>query len=131
MAAVEAKLELFTAACTKVVVVSFGNIKKAAEWLKDTGCNLEMFLDSDRELYIAMGLHRSVAKVWNMATVNYYAGEKARGRQVVAAIEGVEDDPLQMGGDFTVRSDGKVMLSHPSKNPKDRPSVSSILEILS
>ena len=46
---------------------------------------------------------RSVSKVWNMNTIKYYASQKAQGRKLPSAIEGVEDDPLQMGGDFTFR----------------------------
>lgn len=32
-----------------------------------------------------------------------------------------------MGGDFLLSEAGKVLLSHPSKNPHDRPSVTDIL----
>ena len=43
-----------------------------------------------------------------MTTIHYYGSVKAQGRQLPAAVEGVEDDPLQMGGDFTVRcSEGR------------------------
>ena len=38
-----------------------------------------------------------------MTTLQYYASMKAQGRQLPTAVEGVEDDPLQMGGDFTFR----------------------------
>ena len=38
-----------------------------------------------------------------MTTIHYYGSIKAQARQLPAALEGVEDDPLQMGGDFTVR----------------------------
>ena len=46
---------------------------------------------------------RSVSKVWQMSTVHYYGSMKAQGRTLPSAIEGEEDDPLQMGGDFTFR----------------------------
>ena len=47
-----------------------------------------------------------------MTTIHYYASMKAQARQLPSALEGVEDDPLQMGGDFTVRytQKGKVKL---------------------
>lgn len=38
-----------------------------------------------------------------MTTLQYYGSMKAQGRQLPTAVEGVEDDPLQMGGDFTFR----------------------------
>ena len=100
----------------------------AAGWLKDTGCKLEMFLDPDRSLYRALGLPRSVSKVrqyffpispmsnqyqqfennllfslkvWGISTIHFYAGELASGRSLPKSQQ-EEDDPLQMGGDFTL-----------------------------
>ena len=107
----------------------------AEGWLKDTKCNLEMFLDQDRSLYRTFGLPRSVSKVWKvkvmtfpskkfswpkrqpivnpiqskrrpskvwgMSTIHFYAGEVASGRSLPKSQE-EEDDPLQMGGDFTL-----------------------------
>lgn len=131
MASLEKQIELFNRAGCKVLVISFGEIKGAASWLSATGCNLEMFLDPERRLYTSLGLPRSVSKVWGMTTMHYYAGELAQDRELPSAIKGVEDDPLQMGGDFTFRkSDRKLVMSHPSKTPKDRPALSKILSFL-
>jgi len=129
VAGIEEQLQLFNSAGCKVCVVSFGTPQGAAGWLSDTGCTLDMFLDTERRLYNTVGLHRSVSKVWNMATMHYYAGMVAQGRKLPSAIEGVEDDPLQMGGDFTFRCSDQVMvMAHPSKNPKDRPDIEKILQ---
>ena len=104
-------------------------IQGASGWLSSTGCSLDMYLDSDRHLYTTLGLHRSVSKVWNMITLHYYASMVAQGRELPKAIQGVEDDPLQMGGDFTFRASDKVLImAHPSKNPKDRPDISKIMK---
>lgn len=130
MAGIEEQLELFNKASCKVIVVSFGNMQGASGWLSSTGCSLDMYLDCDRLLYTTLGLHRSVSKVWSMLTLHYYASMKAQGRQLPTAIQGVEDDPLQMGGDFTFRSsDNVLIMAHPSKNPKDRPEISKILKL--
>ena len=103
----------------------------AGGWLNATGCNLDMYLDSERHLYNTVGLHRSVSKVWNMVTMHYYASMVAQGRKLPAAIQGVEDDPLQMGGDFTFRcADHILVMTHPSKNPKDRPDINKILQVV-
>ena len=70
-----------------------------------------------------------LAQVWSSPRVQYYAGQLAEGRQLPAAVAGGEDDPLQMGGDFTFRcSDDVLILAHPSKNPKDRPEICRILD---
>ena len=61
--------------------------------------------------YIAINIHqttnntvhiaRSLSKVWHMDNVKYYTSKKAQGKPLPYARE--EDDPLQMGGDFTFR----------------------------
>ena len=73
-----------TNAGATVAVVSFGSlqvisflakakkyIQGAQGWLKDTNCNLEMFLDQDRSLYRALGLPRSVSKVWKVNVMTF------------------------------------------------------------
>ena len=64
--------------------------------------------------------------VYGKATVAYYGGLKADGKQLHKMFEG--DDPLQMGGDFTVGVEAlELLLVHKSKTPSDRPSVESII----
>lgn len=130
MAALQQQLHVFTQARCKVVVLSFGSSQGADAWIEATGCELEVYLDPDRRIYSMLGLERSLHKVWNMDTVHFYAQQKALGRQLPQSIVGVEDDPLQMGGDFTIRRDGRLVLSYPSKTPKDRPSTNQILQNL-
>jgi len=130
VASIEQVLDVFSSKSIKVCVVSFGSIKGAEGWLKATNCKLDLFLDQNRIFYSRVGLSRSVSKVWQMSTIHYYGSMKAQGRTLPTAIQGEEDDPLQMGGDFTFRSADKTLaMSHPSKTPKDRPSVEEILNI--
>jgi len=124
----ERDLDRVTQAGIRVVVVSFGNMQGARDWLATTGCSLSMYLDTDRKLYRDLGLHRSIAKVWNMSTVHYYASELSSGRKLPQVVGGEEDDPLQMGGDFTVLCrDGSLVMCHPSSHPMDRPDLTHIL----
>lgn len=112
-------------------MVSFGSRQGAEGWLNSTGCKLDIFLDEERVLYNCLGLQRSVEKVWNMTTINYYSGQVTQGRQLPKALDGVEDDPLQMGGDFSLRcEDGVLVMSHCSTTPKDRPTIEKIMEKL-
>ena len=85
-----------------------------------------MFVDPARQLYNALGLKRSVAKVWSISALVYYAEQKRAGRKLVAMFE--EDDPTQMGGDFVFDKDGKLALVHRSKVSTDRPSVEELLK---
>ena len=66
-----------------------------------------------------------------MKSVQYYGAQIALGRQLPSALTGVEDDPLQMGGDFTMDSNLKLVFSHPSTASTDRPTVERILQHLS
>jgi len=120
---------MFSEAKTKVVVISFGSKEGAETWLKETSCELEMYLDPKRVVYNHLGLSRSLSKVWNIGSVRYYAGKKAQGKPLPSIHK--EDDPLQMGGDFTFRcSDKSLVMSHPSKTPIDRPSIPEILSVM-
>ena len=102
-------------------------LQGAETWLKETSCELEMYLDPKRVVYNHLGLsryvkkmhvknrkneitftrilnilfYRSLSKVWNIGSVRYYAGKKAQGKPLPSIHK--EDDPLQMGGDFTFR----------------------------
>jgi len=130
VARLEQDLHLFTSADCRVVVVSFGNSEGAQNWLEQTKTCLSLYLDPQRKLYLKFGLARSIKKVWNMNTIHYYAQQKAQGRQLPTALSGVEDDPLQMGGDFTISKDLKLVMSYACKTPSDRPSTQHILSRL-
>ncbi|XP_043217155.1 uncharacterized protein LOC122379213 [Amphibalanus amphitrite] len=110
-----------------VLVVSFGAREGALRWLADTGCEFPLLLDPERQLYRALGLARSIAKVWQHSTLQYYGGQKAAGRPLPAAYTGVEDDPHQMGGDFIVDGSDRLVLVHCSTSPPDRPTVPALL----
>jgi len=120
-------LEEVSKAGARVVVVSFGSPKGSAHWLSETKCKLEMFLDQERSLYRAFGLKRSLAKVWSMPMIHIYA-EKIVGGEIFPESKDDDDDPLQMGGDFTITRSGRIVLSHKSSNPYDRPSLRQILD---
>ena len=94
--------------------------------MEETGCSFEFYLDPRRLIYSLFGLERSVAKVWSMSTIQYYAQQKAGGRALPVALADVEDDPLQMGGDFTIDRNLRVVMAYPSKTPKDRPTIQHI-----
>jgi len=130
VAKVEEELHMFASAGCKVVVVSFGTSQGAQNWLEQTKTGLNLYLDPTRALYSKFGLARSVMKVWNMKTIHYYASQKAQGRQLPTALAGVEDDPLQMGGDFTINRNLELVMSYACKTPSDRPSVQHILSKL-
>ena len=85
-----------------------------------------MFVDPARLLYNAFGLKRSVAKVWSISALVFYAEQKRAGRKIVPMFE--EDDLTQMGGDFVFDKDGTLALVYRSKVSTDRPSVEDLLK---
>ena len=87
-----------------------------------------MFLDPSRKLYSAFGLKRSVAEVWRISALVYYAEQKRAGRKLVPMYE--HDDPTQMGGDFVISCHGNVALIHRSKVSTDRPTIDEIVSCL-
>jgi peroxiredoxin len=102
--------------------------EKAVAWKNDTKCEFPVLVDADRHLYVALGLKRSVSKVWRISSLVYYAEQKLAGRKLLAMLD--EDDPLQLGGDFIINSTGKLVFIYQSKTSTDRPSVDSLLNFL-
>jgi len=126
VAQVQSRKAEFEALNGEVIVVSFGNVEGAKKWLQDTNCEFRMFVDPARLLYNAFGLKRSVAKVWRISALVFYAEQKRAGRKLVAMFE--EDDLTQMGGDFVFDKDGTLSLVYRSKVSTDRPSVEDLLK---
>ena len=60
--------------------------------------------------------------------MKYYA-EQTLLHPLPKSQEGIEDDVLQMGGDFTIRTkDAVLSFSYPSKSPSDRPAIENIFQ---
>lgn len=106
----------------QIVVVSFGSAEGACLWKADTECTHPIVLDISRKIYHAMGLRTSFSAVWSTSTMRYYAFQKQQGKNPIKPYQNVQDDPLQLGGDCILYKDGRVVMSHPQKDPTDRPS---------
>uniref|UniRef100_A0A3B4H5T4 Uncharacterized protein n=1 Tax=Pundamilia nyererei TaxID=303518 RepID=A0A3B4H5T4_9CICH len=119
---------LLEARSVRVLVVSFGSVEGAQLWLEQTGCTFDILLDPQRKVYRSFGLGSSYAKVMKFGCLLQYSD------YVVANIDFPDfphrllEDSYQLGGDFLLDSAGKVLLSHPSKNPLDRPTLEDVLQ---
>ena len=111
----------------RVLVVCFGSVKGAEMWLEQTGCTFDMLLDPQRRIYRSFGLGSSYAKVMKFGCLLQYSEYGAAGRDFPDVPHHLLEDIYQMGGDFLLDEAGKVLLSHPSKNPLDRPTVKDLL----
>ncbi|CAL8392721.1 unnamed protein product [Gadus morhua 'NCC'] len=86
-----------------------------------------MLLDPQRTIYRAFGLGSSYAKVLKFDFLLQMAECKVAGRELPDVPHSLLGDIWQMGGDFLLDQEGKVLLSHPSQHPLDRPAMADLL----
>ncbi|KAM4713193.1 uncharacterized protein FYW61_020296 [Anableps anableps] len=118
---------LLEARSVRVLVVSFGSVEGAQLWLEQTGCTFEMLMDSQRKVYRSFGLGSSFSKVLKFSCLMQFSEFGAANRDFPDFPHRLLEDIYQLGGDFLLDDMGKVLLSHPSKNPLDRPSLTDVL----
>jgi len=111
---------------TQVLIITFGSLQGARIWLKETCFSFRLLVDPDRKVYRAYGLERSFLRSWNLHTILTYVKLLASGRK----WRGIQGDSAQLGGDFILDSQGKILLAYRSHDPTDRPSVHDLLAIL-
>uniref|UniRef100_A0A8C7JZE8 Uncharacterized protein n=2 Tax=Oncorhynchus TaxID=8016 RepID=A0A8C7JZE8_ONCKI len=115
----------------RVLVVSFGCREGAQIWLDQTGCKYDMLLDPERKIYKAFGLGSSYSNVMNFDSLLQYAEYVVLGQEFPDIPPRFLEDFYQMGGDFVLDEGGTVILSHPCKNPMDRPEVAQMVATIS
>lgn len=130
MAELQASQTALEARSARVVVVSFGKVAGARLWLEQTGCTFDLLLDPQRKVYKSFGLGSSYAKVIKFGTLLQYSEYEVADRDFPDVPPHLLEDIYQLGGDFLLDEAGKVLLSHPSKNPLDRPTVTDVLQTL-
>ena len=111
---------------TDIVTISFGTPYWANVWLQETQSPFPFLVDPERAAYRAYGLEASVFRSWSPANLWYYSKAVLQRRETF----GKRGDPHQLGGDFIIDARGIVQLSHPSRDPTDRPSMARILAVL-
>ncbi|CAB1416925.1 unnamed protein product [Pleuronectes platessa] len=117
VAELEAREADLEARSLRVLVVSFGVAEGARLWLQQTGCNFDMMLDPEREVYRSFGLGSSYAKVMKFGYLLQVSEYRAVDMDMPDIPPRLLEDLYQMGGDFLLDEAGLVILSHPSKEP--------------
>ena len=87
-----------------------------------------MLVDPKLELYTAFGLRKSLAKVWGIASLVYYAEQLCEGKALVKAEK--DDDLHQMGGNFIIDRHGNMAFVYCSKISTDRPAVQHLVDVM-
>ncbi|KAI1895704.1 hypothetical protein AGOR_G00108980 [Albula goreensis] len=123
----EANQGMLDAQSVRVLVISFGSQEGAQYWLQDTDCKYDMLLDPERKIYSWFGLGTSVTKVLSFENMLLYSEYIISNHTFPQAPAFIKDDMFQLGGDFVLDEDGRVIFSHCCKSPVDRPVVSEML----
>ncbi|XP_056152406.1 uncharacterized protein LOC130126800 [Lampris incognitus] len=123
----EANQRALDARSLRVVVVSFGCQEGAQHWLQETGCRYDMLLDPHRKLYSTLGLGSSLKKVLNFNNMLLYGEYLLANMEFPRGLPTIQDDMFQLGGDFIVDEQGRLLFSHRCQSPIDRPSLKDIL----
>jgi len=122
----QSKKEAFDKEGVSIFVVSFAQPERLAGYEHEHRWPFVVLADPDRSAYQAFGLKRlSWFRVFSPATIKLYFDLLRKGRK---SRSYGQDDYYQGGGDFILDREGKVLFSHPSDDPADRPLVSHLLE---
>jgi peroxiredoxin len=109
----------------RAAIITFGTQPLARAWLKETAVPFELWLDPERTAYRAFGLERSLLCSWGPRTIWAYVRLMVQGQP----WRGIQGDSGQLGGDFVVDTRGIIRFAHRSRNPTDRPAVSTLLDV--
>jgi peroxiredoxin len=125
---VKATRDQFEARGVSIVVISFAEPQRLAEYQKHHQWPFVILADPERTAYDAFALKRlSWLQVFSPATLKLYWRLL---REVKKREDYGKDDIYQSGGDFLIDRDGNVHFAHRSRDPADRPAAEKLLEII-
>jgi AhpC/TSA antioxidant enzyme len=125
---VQEHLAEIEAAGARVLAISFGAPEMVAAYRADHALPFPVASDVERNAYHALGIGRGgVQKVWRPSAIWQHIALRLRG---YTSGRHRQSDVLQLGGDFVIGRDGRLLLSHPSVAGDDRVSIGEILAAL-
>ena len=112
-----------------VVLVTFTDRDNLPAYRQRHELDLPVVIDADRSAYRAFGLGRgSVHRVWGArAAARYWEILRADG---IGGLARPVEDTLQLGGDFVVDPEGRLVYGFWGEGPDDRPDVEELLGAL-
>jgi hypothetical protein len=109
----------------EVVLVTFTRQRSLRGYRSRLGLTYPVLSDEERVAYRAYGLGRGPWwRVWGLASLRAYARLLRRG----AKLQRVREDVLQLGGDFVIGRDGRLVYAYRSRGPAARPSVDDLVQ---
>jgi hypothetical protein len=126
---VDAARDQLAAAGCSVLVVTQARPEQLARYATRYGWRVPLVADPERAAYRAFGLERTSWLTFFRPRVlwGYFRG-MLRGYGVKTPYAG--EDVLQLGGDFVLDRERRVVFAYPSIDPTDRPRVPAILTAL-
>jgi hypothetical protein len=126
---VDAAREQLAEAGSSVLVVSQAKPEVLSLYLGKQQWNVPVVCDPDRVAYRAFGLERTGWLTFFRPRVlrGYFRG-MLRGYGVKTPYRG--EDVLQLGGDFVLDRQRRVVFAYPSADPADRPVVGDLLRAI-
>ena len=110
-----------------VIVVTFELGPLVQAYVRQTGLRWPLLVDETQALYSAYRMDRGRWwDIWGPASWWAYGSLLLRGRRLHRS----DGDVDQLGGDVLIDPTGIVRLHHAGSGPADRPSVSSLLELI-
>lgn len=111
-----------------VAAVSMSGPDGLCRYLAQRAMPFPVLADPERTAYAAFELGRTTwARLLRPSIVWKYVRSIVRGARVRRIPEG--EDALQLGGDFLVGRDRRLLWAHRGTEPMDRPSVDELLRI--
>lgn len=109
----------------EVLLVSFEPLARVQRYAIEDGFGWPVLADEARTGYQLYGLARaSFVRTWlSPRTALYYARAVLRGKRLRRPLS----DTRQLGGDFLMDPNGRIVLAFRSSEPADRPAVGQIL----
>jgi peroxiredoxin len=124
---VQKQYEAIRQAGAEVLVVTFSRLDVLAMYLRDKHWPFPVVSDVDLTAYKAFNMGRATwGAIFSTNALAYYGRLILRGW--VPKLPYAKEDPLQLGGDFVLNADRRLVYSHPSRDPSDRPSPEQLIE---
>jgi hypothetical protein len=123
------RVDEFRACGINVIAISMSQPETLARYLATRAMPIPTFADPDRRVYADLGLRRTTwSKLLRPSIIWKYLKMIVRGGKLRPVPKG--EDALQLGGDFLIASDGRILWEYRSADPTDRPTVDELLRVV-
>ena len=121
----QGRLQEFSGLGSEVVAITFVATERLRGYLESSRWPFRVLADPELTAYRAFGLERAAwSQLFRPRVIARYLQLMIRGRVPHIARE----DVRQLGGDFVLDREGRVVYAFRSEDPADRPDVDTLIE---